>query len=411
MSAYSWLRGLVSSGAGRRTPGTQNGESGAFPSRSAVPVTQDTALCFSAFWACVKLISESVASMPLQFYATNKDGTRTVDTTNSLAILMKGKVNRYQTRFGFFETMTMMLCTHGNAYALRQKNGQGTLIGLLPLMASQMTVTLEVGGGILYQYNDGRTTTKYTENEIWHIRLMGNGIVGLSPLSYARNSIGVGLAAENSMGKLFGSGSKPAAALTVPHVLKPDQRAKIKENFREMVDGNDDTLFLLEADMKYQQISMIPKDVELLASRSFQTKDVCRFMGVPSVLVNDTDASTAWGSGIEQIVSGFYKFGLRPYLERFEAAIIIDLLPPEQRMKMECEFDFNALLRADQQKRFQALKEGITGGFITPNEARLEEGMVALPGGENLFMQQQMVPVSMLANGDGLKVQPKAATQ
>lgn len=411
----TWVRGLFGAGAATRTQGVQSGESGSFPDSPAVAVNADTALCLSAWWACVRLLSETVASMPLIFYEANPDGTANKEkpiTTHSLATLFRFKPNRYQTRFGFWETMTMQECSQGNAYALKQFNERGDIIGLLPMMAAQTRVILEKDGSLTYEYSDGTTTRKYTEKDIWHTPLMGNGIVGLSPLSYARNSIAIGLAADKRTGKIFRRGGKPAGMLTIDHVLKPDQRAAVKENFNEMVEGDADSLFVLEAGMEYTQISLSPKDIELLASKAWQLKDVARFMGVPPVMIGDADSTTVWGSGIDKIVEGFYKFGLRPYLERFEASIIANLLKPEERTKIQCEFDFNALLRGDLAARIKTKKEAVTGGIMTPNEARKDEGLPPIEGGNEIYMQQQMVPLKMLAKGDGLKsrtgIQPDA---
>lgn len=405
-----WSGGLFGNGAGYRKRGLQSGESSHYPDSPATPVTQDTALCFSAFWASVKLISETVAGMPLKFYEVQSDGTRKIAAGHDLARLFAGKVNRYQTRFEFFESIVMQLAMHGNAYAYKQRSGS-RLVGLLPMMSSQMTVTLESdGGALLYKYNNGNQTRDYGESDIWHIKLMGNGVMGLSPLSYARNSIGLGLATDNATNKIYKKGGKPAGIMTMPEgqVLKPDQRQQVRDSFKGLADG-DQSFFLMEGGAKYQQISMTPQDIELLSSRRFQIEDVARFMGVPSVLINDTSSSTVWGSGISEIMQGFYKLGLRPYLERIEASIEANLIPTEMRGRYEAEFDFNALLRGDMQARFQAYKEAITGGFMAPNEARKYEGWQAQAGGDKLFMQQQMMPIEQLETLDrGGNTQPAA---
>lgn len=404
-----WSGGLFGNGAGYRKRGLQSGESSHYPDSPATPVTQDTALCFSAFWASVKLISETVAGMPLKFYEVQPDGTRKLATGQDLAKLFAGKVNRYQTRFEFFESIVMQLAMHGNAYAYKQKNGS-RLVGLLPMMSAQMDVTLESdGGAILYKYNNGIQTREYSEADIWHVKLMGNGVVGLSPLSYARNSIGLGLATDNATNKIYKKGAKPAGVMTMPDgvVLKPDQRQQMRDSFKGLADG-DQSFFLMEGGAKYQQISMTPQDIELLSSRRFQIEDVARFMGVPSVLINDTSSSTVWGSGISEIMQGFYKLGLRPYLERIEASIEANLIATELRGKYEAEFDFKSILRGDMAARFQAYKEAVTGGFMTPNEARKDEGWQPLDGGDTLYLQQQMTPIEQLQNVDRGGSQPAA---
>jgi hypothetical protein len=141
---------------------------------------------------------------------------------------------------------------------------------------------------------------------------------------------------------------------------------------------------------------MNPKDVQLLETRRFQIEDIARFFGVPSVLINDTSASTTWGSGIEQIVQGFYKLGLRPYLERYEASIHNSLLSPADRRNYEFEFDFGALLRGDELTRFQSYKEAINAGFKTINECRQAEGLYPIEGGDRAYMQAQMTPITDL---------------
>lgn len=402
MSLFARVLGRSGGGANRRVPGLQTGLAGSYPSGSPTTVNEDTALCLSAFWACVRLLAESVASMPLRMYRRNPDGTRTEIFDHPLAEMMRGKVNRYQTRFEFFETVVMNLAMHGNAYVLRQTSGS-RLVGLMPLMSPQMEVVLNRNGNILYRYNDGESAKiDFTEERIWHLKLMGNGVIGLSPLSYARNSIGVGLAAENVASKIYKDGGKPAAVLTLPpemETLTPEQRKQLKDNFSDIANGtSDNNLFVLELGMKYTQVSLSPQDMELLSSRSFQLKDVARFMGVPSVLINDMDATTVWGSGISEIVEGFYKFGLRPYLERIEASFLNHIVPANERKNFEVEFDFDALLRADMERRFKTFKEAITGGFMSPNEARMKEGWENKEGGDELYMQQQMTPVSELRN-------------
>lgn len=390
-----------SRGANKRVPGVQSGEAASHSGSAATTVNQDTALNLSAFWACVKLISESVASMPLVFYEKQPDGTRKPLPDYPLAQLFGAKVNRYQTRFGFFETLTMNLCMQGNAYALIQRGSGDKIIGLLPLMSSQMLPELQKNGDITYTYDNGSTQTVIPAKDIWHIRLMGNGVVGLSPISYARNSIAIGLAADNTTSKVFKNDGKPAAALELPEAvgkLLPDQRKQLKQAFKEIANDGEDNLFLLEMGMKYKQVSMTPADIELLSSRSFQLKDVARFMGVPSVLINDADSTTVWGSGISQIVEGFYKFGLRPYLERYEASIITDLCPVGDRRRIECEFDFNALLRANLKERMEIGKAAVAGALMTPNQFRATEGWGPEEGGDHLYMQQQMYPLSKLAD-------------
>lgn len=388
------------SGAGVRQRGLQIPVPLIYQSNSAAPVTQDTALQLSAVWACVRLISEAVASMPLNLYRV-EGGVKTLATDHPLQRLFNGKVNRWQTRQEFFETLTYQLSLLGNAYSVIQRNGQGQIIGLIPLMSEQMEVGLEENGDVTYKYTDGSTVKFYAQSTIWHNKLFGNGVIGLSPLGYARNTIGVGSAVENRVTKIYSNGAKPAGMLMIDKMLTADQRARIKQNFNDMSEGSGEGLFVLEADMKYQQLSLSPKDIELLASRRFQIEDIARFFGIPSVLINDTAATTVWGSGVQQIVQGFYKFGLRPYLERFESSMKNWLLAPEERSLYEFEFDFNSLLKPDESERYRSYREAILAGFMTPNQARLREGWEPIAGGDVAYMQQQNLPLQELGLQNG----------
>lgn len=396
----SFWRRLIGfgSGASHRQTGLQNSQPSYYASAPSLPVTFDSSLQLSAVWACVRLISETVASLPINVYRKDpKTGVRTLDYEHPLHQLFTGKVNRWQTRQEYFETLTYQLVMLGNNYTAVQRNSQGRIIALVPLMTEQMEVALSASGETEYKYTDGTNLSYYSEKTVWHNKLFGNGIVGLSPLAYARNSIGIGQGAENAVSKIYQNGGKPSGVLTIDKVLSKDQREAIKSTFGELAAGTQDRLFVLEAGMNYNQVSLSPQDIELLSSRKFQIEDIARFFGVPSVLINDTSASTTWGSGIQQIVEGWYKLGLRPYLERYEASMKARLLTPEEKLYIDIEFDLNALLQPALAERIKTRKEAITGGIMTPNEARAEEGWKPMKGGDSLYMQQQNTPLETLA--------------
>ena len=395
MSVWRNIISFMSGGASRNI-GQQSSGPGSYAEPAAVSVTLDTALQLSAVWACTKIITESISSLPINFYTKNKDGTRTILTDHPLPRLFGGKVNKWQTRQEFMECITYQLALQGNNYSAIQRNNKGDIISLVPLMTPQMTVSLQEDGDIQYQYQDGGGMRVYAQKSIWHNKIFGNGIVGLSPIAYARNSIGIAQAAESSTTKIYKNGGKPSGILMIDRVLKDEQRESIKANFSELTDGNSDRLFVLEANMEFKQVSLSPQDIELLASRHFQIEDIARFWGVPSVLINDASASTAWGSGIQEIVQGFYKFGLRPYIERYKSSMISNLLTAEERATIDIDFDLDALLQPSRADRVKTGKEGITGGMITPNEYRKSEGMQPLEGGDSLIVQQQMIPLEQI---------------
>jgi HK97 family phage portal protein len=178
--------------------------------------------------------------------------------------------------------------------------------------------------------------------------------------------------------------------------LNPEQREMVREKFYSLAAGSEDRLMVLEGGMKFDAISLSPQDIELLESRRFQISEICRWYGVPSVMVNDTTGSTVWGSGIEQIVSGFYKLTLRPIIEKIEASIVANLMTSSEARKYSVEFDFNALTRSDLKTRYESYRVGIYGGFITPNEVRLMEGLPIKDGGDELIVQGANVRLTSL---------------
>lgn len=391
--SFSTLSSWWPFGGLRRDRGTQFAAPRIYPSAPAAPVTWDTAMQISAFWACCRLIAETVASLPLNLYRQQGTG-RVVDVNHPLQLLLSGKFNAFQTKQEFFETEVLNLVTHGNFYAHIERNGAGDIISLVPLMASQMEPRLLPDATLVYIYQSDGGTKVFAQGSIWHVKLFGNGLVGLSPLAYARNSLGIAQAGEDRVGAVYRNGAKPTGVLMYDRLLTKEQRAQIRENFRELAEGNTDSLFILEAGMKYESVSMSPVDIEMLESRRFQVEDICRFMGVPSILVNDASNSTGWGSGIQQLIEGWYKLGLRPHLERIEASARCSLLSPADRIGRELEFDFDALLRADAAARFDGYQKGINAGVLMPNEARRWEGLPPAPGGDQLLVNGTMVPVS-----------------
>jgi len=402
MSYWGRTTGLFGfSGLQRRT-GLQVESPLSFTRRPTTAVNFDTAMSVSAFWACVKLLAEAIGSMPLECYAIGKDGRReTVD--HSLWRLMAFNPNRYQTRQEFFETLVMQLIINGNCYAAIERiGGKGRITSLLPLMSSQMQVVLQDDGAPQYRYTDSKGNMRvFAAESIWHIKQFGNGVVGLSTIGYMAKTLGVALDSDDRAATLAASGGKTNGVLMVDKILNKEQRAAIRENFRELTEGNSDELFVLEADMKYERTSLSPQDMQLLETRRFQIEDVCRFLGVPSVLVNDSSQTTTWGSGISQLVQGFYKLNLRPMLSRFEASMARHLLDPSEWHSVEFRFNFDELLRPDRTARLEANSAAINSAQLTPDEARATEGLPPLPGGDKLYLNSTMVPAGQVARNLG----------
>jgi HK97 family phage portal protein len=371
-----------------------------YAEEAAAPVTFDTAMQLSAVWACVKLLSETPASLPLNIYRKTDDG-RVLDTEHDLAVLFAGKVNRYQNRVEFWESVFLNLHIHGNAYCQIERAGD-QIVSLMPLMSAQVETRLLSDGSVTYQYeNDTNGVTVFSSKSIWHLKLMGNTIIGLSPLAYQRNTLGIAIAAEKAVSNIYKNGAKPSGVLKLDRMLTKQQREEVRESFATLTSGNNNRLMVLEKGTDFQAISLSPQDIELLSSRKFQISEICRWYGVPSVMVNDSNGTSVWGSGIEQIVQGFYKLTLRPLLEKVEASMLVNLMSESDRRNMEVEFDFNALLRSDIKTMFESYKSAVNGSLMTPNEARKELHLPPVEAGDTLFLQGAMVPIDQLGQENG----------
>ncbi len=403
MSLFASFSNWVMGGL-RRSKGVQYTTPSTYSEDSASTVTYDSAMQLSAVWACVKLLSETVASLPLNVYKTTPDGRKVYDT-HPLAVLFSGKVNRYQTKNEFLETVLVNLVINGNAYCKIERVGY-RIVSLMPLMSAQVEVMMLDDGSLVYNYTNDAGMAVIAEQNVWHLKLMGNGTVGMSPLAYQRNSLGIAQAAESAVTKIYRNGAKPSGVISIDRVLTDAQRDLIRTRFNTLTTSTDDRLMILEGGMKFDAISLSPQDIELLASRKFQIAEVCRWYGVPSVIVNDSNGTSVWGSGIEQVMQGFYKLTLRPLLEKIEASIHANLLTASERSRVEIEFDFDALLRADVKSRYESYRLAITNGLMTPNEARAAEHLPAKDGGDELLIQGAMAPI----NGLGKQPDPAVAT-
>lgn len=358
-------------------------------------VNFDQAMSVSAWWACTRLLSELVGAMALDFYDKTALGT-TKNTRHRLWRMINYQPNRYQTRNEFFELLMLNLCGNGNAYSEKQFDARGNVIQLTPMMSGQ-TQTHLIDGDIFHRHLlPGGAQKWFPQEKIWHVKLFGNGIVGLSPLQYAAQTLGISLATRDRATKIANSGGKYSGILMYDKQLDATQRAKIRANMRELESGSDDELFVLDKHMKYERTSLSPSDMKLMELMGASIEDICRFMGVPSVLVNHTSGTTAWGSGIKEIIAGFYKIGMRPYLERIESSMLRWLLPMREWDSHEFRFDFDSLLRTDLVSRMDSYNKGVNGGILKPNEAREMEGLPPAAGGDRLYLNGTLTPAGIV---------------
>jgi HK97 family phage portal protein len=301
----------------------------------------------------------------------------------------------------FWGAMMLNLMLRGNAYARVARNGRGDPIALWPLSSDQIVPYVDPEtGDLFYEYQRETERLLLPGAEVLHIKDTGNGMVGLSRIDFMRASVNEAARAQAQATRLFANGNKPTGLLMVPAKLSDEQRARLRANFGDIASGTESRLFVLEADMKYQAISLSPQDVELLETRRFTVEEICRWFGVPPVLVGQSNVTT-WGSGIEQILDGFYKLTVRPLLSMIEQAIARRVLTASQRASYTVEFSFDALLRASLKDRMDIYAKAVQNGVMTRNEARQLENLPPVDGGQLATAQINLAPLPMLGQVQG----------
>ena len=379
--------------------GLHSGQQVVVPSRGLVDdqITggAELALQISTVWRCVELLSKIISTLPLFVYRNMPNGQRDLARGHPLYLLFHDNPNARMTPADFWAAMIVNWLMRGNAYARIDRNDKGEAMALWPLPADQVTPYLMDTGELAYVYLVDARQFVLLEQDVLHIRDHGNGVTGLSRVDFMGAALTEAVRAQAQATRTFKNGDKPAGLLFVDRVLTDEQRKILRRNFQEIAEGAESRLFVLEANMKYEPVSLTPDEVQLLSTRQFGVEELCRWFGVPPVLVGHSNV-TAWGTGIEQIMDGFYKLTVRPSLVQIEQAIKKRVLTVVERAQFTVEFSFDALLRANATARYDLYAKGVQNGIVTRNECRQLETLPPMPGGDVLTAQVNLVPIQML---------------
>lgn len=374
----------------------------------------DGALQLSTVWSCISLIASMIASLPLFVYTRTMNGQRQLARDSMLWQLLHDSPNSRMTPMEFWMAMLLNLMLRNNAYARVERNDKGEAMAVWPMPSDQVEVRVLDDGSMIYLYRLGANLAVLASENVLHLKGLGNGTMGLDRLDYMRATTGESANAQRAANQVFSNGGKPSGILMVDRVLKPDQRDALKRNFAQMVEANTSRLFVLEADMKYQGISFSPEDQQLLETRRFTVEELCRWFGVPPVLVGHSNVTT-WGTGVAEIIDGFFKLVVRPALVNLEQAITKRVLTSGQRARFSVEFSFDALLRASLKDRIEIYAKAAQNGLKTRNECRQLENDPPIAGGDELTAQTNLAPLHMLGKlakpGVGNAAQENAIAQ
>lgn len=358
----------------------------------------DGALQVSAVWAAVELLADNIASLPLFVYKkeTGADGHKTLARGTPLWTLLHDSPNRRHTPMEFWQYMTLNFVLRGNAYARLVRNDAGEVIEMWPLSADQVEVDVLSDRSVVYKYSYEGMIAIYDERSILHWRDKGNGVVGMSRLDYMRSTVGLAIDAQNHSASTFRKSGKRPGVFMIDKLLTDAQRKSIRDNYRGLVEGGDDELLVLEAGAKFEPLNMSPVDLQLMETRRFTVEDIARWFGINSVMINDTAKTTTWGTGIGQLIEGFYKFRLRPMLELLEQAIDRRVLTAGQRELYSAEFSLDAILRGSMSERLDNGSKAVQNGLMTRNEWRQLENYPPMEGGDALTAQTNLAPLEVL---------------
>ena len=357
-------------------------------SNSGQNISPDNALRASAVQACVKVLAETVASLPWNIFkrlmVNGADAGKEVAKKHPLFNIIHNQPNSFQTSFEFREQLVCHMALTGNYFAIKEMNRAGRIASLFPLMPERMVI--EVNGNVLlykYTWDDG-TTEVFNQDEIWHVRgLSKDGIIGLSPLQLAREPIGLALATEEHGARLFSNNAQPGAVLETEGKLDEGAQARLKENWQDAYSGgsNAHKTAVLEQGLKYKPMGFSNEDSQFLETRNFQVADIARIFRVPAVLIGHPDTTMTFASA-EQFFLSFAVHTIRPWVSRIEQSANKNLLNPRDAKQHFVEFNIDGLLRGDIKTRFEAHSIALQNRFKNVNEVRAMENLNPIEGGD-----------------------------
>ncbi|TFE30827.1 phage portal protein [Cohnella luojiensis] len=353
--------------------------------RSGIRVTDESAMRVTAYLAAVKIISETIASLPLNVYQ-DKNGKRERATDHPLYEILHYQANPEMTAYSFRETIQGHICNWGNGYAYIDRNGAGAVTALWPLLPDRTRPDRDKNGNLIYwtllpNTNEPRRLDAF---DVLHIPGFGfDGIVGYNPVKLAQEAIGLSLAAEEFGATFFGNGATPSGVIEYPEALSDKALENYKTEARAAYQGltNAHKLMILEEGLKYHQVTIPPDAAQFLETRKFQIAEIARVFRVPLHMLQELDRST--NNNIEHQSIEFVVHTIRPWLVRWEQKIRMQLISKrERRAGYYSEFVVEGLLRGDTKSRYESYGVALDKGWMNPNEVRALENQNPYEGGD-----------------------------
>lgn len=374
------------------------------PTAAGKSVNERSAMQLTAVYACVRILAEGIAGLPLHLYKCGKNGSREKVVDHPLYFLLHDEPNPEMTSFVFRETLMTHLLLWGNAYAQIIRDGRGVVVALYPLMPDRMRVDRDENGQIYYRYQlradeshlEKPGTVDLSPKDVLHIPALGfDGLVRYSPIAMARNSIGMAIACEDFGASFFRNGAAPSGVLEHPGVLKNPE--KLRDAWEAQYGGsrNSGRVAVLEEGMKFNPIAIPPEQAQFLETRKFQVDEIACIFHVPPHMIGDLERSTF--SNIEQQSLEFVKYTLNPWVCRWEQALTRSLLSPKEKREYSIKFNVDGLLRGDYQSRMNGYAVGRQNGWMSANDIRELENMDKISeeqGGDLYLVNGNMIKMT-----------------
>jgi HK97 family phage portal protein len=364
---------------------------------TGLDVNPTTAIQHGTVFACVRVLAESVAQLPLQLY--REDGReKTKAYEHPLYRVLNGVANPLQTSQEWLELVVAHLCLAGNHYSLINRGAVGTqVLELLPLNPGAVSPILSPDGAdIAYRVTFANKRQEVlTSRDVLHIKGFSlDGVCGVSPISYARETIGLSMATQRHAARLFSNGANPGGVLEVSSELSDAAYKRMKDSWDSGQTGvnNAHRTAILEAGTKWTQIGLSAEDSQMLESRKYSRTEICGLFRVPPAMIGDLERATF--SNTEQQARSFVDFSLAPWLLRIESRVWMQLLEAREQKTLFARFNRNALMGADATTRSNFYTRQLQNGAMSPNEIRELEDLNPREGGD-----VYLTPLNMLIDG------------
>lgn len=372
------------------------GSGAAGPTHAGKFIDENASITIAAVWACTRVISETLGSLPLQFFRRGPNGSASKTNDHPLSDILRVSPNRDMTAGEFYESIGNALCLNGNFYAEITRSGR-RITALTPIAPGLVTPMYDLDGNKIYKVRDGATTEPMPQDKIWQVPGFGyNGLIGYSPIGQMRQALGLSLGLEEYGARIFKQGFLAAGTLEIPTWIPDDKRdlaySKLNEQWLGLLSAHKP--FILEGGMTFNPSSISPEDAQFIMARKFQNAEVARIYRVPLHMIMEMDGATF--SNIEQQAQSLITYTLMPYFGRVEQNVVKWLLSPADRTRIFARFNVDALLRADTAGRATFYTQMLQNGVLNGNEVRALENRERVDGLDEYTIQLNMTTVEQL---------------